>query len=503
MISMAQDNGCWRMTPDTLSFNIAIAALAQGKERDSGSRAETLLYKMEDLSKTFGWDCAPDRISFNSVINNWASSKSPGAAERAVEIMDHMIKRQEAGLSLVCVDDVTFSVVLKALAKSKDRNSIDRAEVVFERYRKGVEEGRWGLSHNALTWNSMINCYAKSMRRDAGNKALELFESMKSNAGKTNWERCFVDKYTYTSLIDAIAKEESYEASEKAIALLEEVEKKYQETESILFEPNILLYTAVVNAIGRSHKDPERAQKIVDRVERQYFEEAKNRAIRPDVLFYNALINAYGWSDIDGKSMKSFKVFQHMCNLFQSGELSDAKPDIISYNSVLNACAHERVKSQSESDEIMKIVTELYEDVCVTTKGRRFARPNQNTYVQVLIAISNHLPSNSEKTVFLGEAVFFRCAEDGLVCTQIITILNQILPKSRFQAIMGDSLNKELHNAGKLKFDMSKLPWEWTVHVRGKGKQFTPTASRKVKRGFQVTKNVLSKMPRQRTHAYQ
>jgi hypothetical protein len=502
MISMAQNDGRWRMIPDTISFNIAIAALAQGNERDSGSRAETLLYKMEHLSNAAGWDCAPDRISFNSVINNWASSKLPGAADRAVEIMDHMINRYESGISTVCVDDVTFSVVLKALAKSNDKDAIDRAEEIFEKYRKAVEKRKWGLSHNALTWNSMINCYAKSMRRDAGTKAMELFETMRSNAGKPEWERCFVDTYTYTSLIDALAKDETFEASEKAIGLLEEIEKTYQETENSLLEPNILLYTAVVNAIGRSHKDPYRAQAIVDRVERRYLQEPKGRVPRPDVFFYNALINAYGWSVMEGKSTKSFEVLQHMCDLFQSGVLLDAKPDVISYNSVVNAFAHEHTKSQTESDRIMKLVIELYEDLTSASRGRGFARPNQKTYVQVLMAISNHMPANSDKKKLVGEAVFFKCAEDGLVFTQTITVLDRILPKSRFQAIMGDSLDKELHIGGKLRFDMTKLPWEWTVNVRAKSKEFPPTTSRKVKRSFQVTKNVLSKMPRQQTKAY-
>jgi hypothetical protein len=319
---------------------------------------------------------------------------------------------------------------------------------------------------------------------------------MKSKAGMSEWERCFVDSYTYTSVIDTIAKEETYEASEQAIGLLEEIEKTYDETENLLLEPNILLYTAVVNAIGRSHKDPDRAQTIVDRVERRYLQEAKGRSPKPDVLFYNALINAYGWSDIEGKSTKCFEVLQHMCDLFQSGDLSDAKPDIISYNSVLNACAHEQTKSQSKSDEIMKLVTALYENLISARNGRGFAKPNQNTYVQVLIAISNHMPANSDKKSLMGEAVFYKCAEDGLVYPQTITVLDRMLPRSRFQAILGDSLDQELHIAGKLRFDLTKLPGDWTANVRGKGKQFQPTTSWKVKRRFQVTKNVVSKMPR-------
>lgn len=501
MISMAMDDGRARMTPDTVSFNIAIAALAQGKERDSGSRAEALMYKMENLRGAAGWDCAPDQITYNCVINNWASSRSPGAAERATEILNHMIHRNEAGVSNVTISDVTYSVVLKALAKSNDRNALDHAEEVFEGYRKAVDDGKWGLSHYAITWNAMINCYAKSRRPDSGKKAMELFETMKANVGKPGWEFCFVDKYTYTSLIDAIAKEESYESSERAIQLLEEIEKTYQETGDILFEPNILLYTAVVNAIGRSHKDPHRAQSIVDRVESQYLHRTNDRSPRPDVLFYNALINAYGWSDMDGRSKKSFEVLHHMIDLSKSGGLPDAKPDIISYNSVLNACAYEKTKSQSESDEIMTIVTDIYEDLTSNRRGRGFANPIPQTFVQVLIAISNHMPDGSDKKSLMGEAVFYKCAEDGYVFSQIITVLDQILPRSKFQAIMGDSLDQELHDAGKLSFDPTKLPLHWTAKAQGKGKHFPSTASRKRRRDFQVTKNVLSKMPRQQTTA--
>jgi PPR repeat len=502
MIATAQNEERWRMTPDTVSFNIAISALAQGKERDSGSRSEALLFKMENLSSELGWECTSDNISFNSVINNWASSRSPGAAQRAMEIMDHMIRRYDRGVSSVTPDDITYSVVLKALSKSKHKHAIDQAEELFEDYRDAVEAGKWDLTHSALTWNSMINCYAKSRRQDAGQKAMELYKTMKSHAGKPGWERCNVDTYTYTSLIDAISKDESFESSEEAIRLLKEIEKSYAETNDQLFEPNILLYTAVVNAIGRSHKDPERAQKIVDRVESTYLQSVNTdqRPPTPDVSFYNALINAYGWSDMTGRSHKSFQVLQHMIDLSKGRDLPRARPDIISYNSVLNACAYEKTTSQADSDEIMKIVIEIFENLTSNTKRRGSPRPQPKTYTQVLIAISNHMPSDSEKKALLAEAVFFKCAEDGLVNPQVVMVLDGILPKSRFQDIMGDALNKELHDSGKLGFDLKNLPLEWTKNSRERG---PPNQSLKTKDGFQVTKNVQSKLSKEKAKAYQ
>lgn len=500
MITTAQnEKGRWRLAPDTISFNIAIAALAQGKDRDSGSRAEALLFKMEELHSSRGWDCAPDRISFNSVINNWASSRSPGAAQRATEIVDHMIKRYEAGVSAVLPDDVTYSVRLKALSKSRDEDAIFQAEDLFQEYREAVEERKWGMTHSALTWNSMINCFAKSRRPDSGRKARDLFDTMKENADTPGWERCAVDTYTYTSLIDAIAKAESYEASEEAIELLEEIEERYAQTGNQLLELNILLYTTVVNAIGRSHKDPDRAQKIVDRVETAYLksvEQGGRRPPKPDVLFYNALINAYGWSDMSGRSQRSFAVLQHMMELHRSGDLRDARPDVISYNSVLNACAHERASSQAERDGVMKIVTRLYEDLTSRQNG-----PNKSTYTQVLIAISNHMPPTDGKKALMGEAVFFQCAEDGLVHPKIIFAIEKILPKHKFQEIMGEALNREFHNSGTLRFDLAKLPWQWTTNAKDNTRHpFSSTASRKRRNGYEVTKNNLWKVPN--TKAY-
>ncbi|KAG7362237.1 PPR: pentatricopeptide repeat domain containing protein [Nitzschia inconspicua] len=505
MISMARNDNRLRLTPTTVSFNIAIAALAQGKERDSGSRAEALLFKMEDLNSSHGWDCAPDLISFNSVINNWASSRSPNAAQRVTEIMKHMIKRYEIGASTVSPDNATYSVILKALAKSRDKYAINQAEEIFQEYRDGVESGKWGLFHSALTWNSMIHCYAKSRRPDAGKKALRLFKTMRANHGKPGWELCCADTYTYTSVIDAIAKDESMEASQEAIRLLEEIEEVYAETNDQLVEPNILLYTAVVNAVGRSHKEPDRAQKIVDRLETKYLqfiETGGRRSPKPDTLFYNALINAYGWSDVKSRSKKSFAVLQHMIHLYQSGDLREAKPDIISYNSVLNACAHESTETQAERDEIMKIVTEIYEDLTSRTKGCGFARPKQTTYAQVLMAISNHMPSDDDKKALMGEAVFFKCAEDGLVYPQVVFMIHQILPKARFREIMGEAINMELYDAGKLGFDVTRLPWEWTVNAQEYGKKPTATSRRKTN-DFQENKKAIRKTPtKQQTEAY-
>ena len=306
-----------------------------------------------------------------------------------------------------------FFSVLKAWARSRDRKATHRAEAIFEEYQKGCEVGKWGLSHNSLTYNSMINCYAKSKYPEAGKRATELFNKMKANSVKKGWELCFVDIYTYTSLIDAISKQESYDSSELAISLLQEVEDSFKETGDKRLQPNVRLYTSVVNAIGRSHKDPNRAQDIVNRLESSYLEEPTQWENKPDVVLYNALINAYGWSDIEGRSRKCFEILNHMVSLHQSGKLSDAKPDTVSINSVLNACAYEKTNNtQSKSDDIMKTAVETFE---LLNNSSKYGKPDPSTYVQVLIAITNHMAKDDDKRDAMAEAIFLKCAANGLI----------------------------------------------------------------------------------------
>ncbi len=372
--------------------------------------------------------------------------------------------------------------VLKACARSRDSDAINRAEAVFFEYQEACESEKSELSHNAFAYNSMINCYAKSNHPDAGERAVNLFETMKSNLGKPGWELCFLDVYTYTSLIDVISKKESYEASEQAISLLEEVEESFAKTGDFRFQPNIRLYTSVVKAIARSHKIPDRAKAILERVE-----SSTDKEVKPDVVFYNAMINAYGWSDVEGRSQKSFDILKHMISLSESGKLPDAKPDTVSFNSVLNACAHERTKDRTVSDDIMKIVVETFE---LLNTSSEYGRPDQRTYVQVLDSIATHMSADVEKQTLMAEATFLQCASNGLVGPFIIPKLFATVPRSRFESLMG-SASKGKGN--QLKFDVSELPAKWTTNaMNNNSRNGRRSRSRRNQNNFQVTKNVLS-----------
>jgi pentatricopeptide repeat protein len=482
------------MEPITSTFNIVINAIARDRHYNAGVRAEQLLYKMEELSANGGL-CAPDEISFNAVMNCWAESNNREAALRATAILDHMEKRYDAGLTEIHPDHVTFNTVLKSWSRSKDWEALAHAEKVFDKYKQAIAEKKWDIYPSALTYNTMIRCYVQNKSPRATDQALKLFQEMRTNSGKPGWELCFVDIYTYCFLIEAFANQGTFEASRQAISLMEEVEKKYEETEDPKFQPNIQLYTNVLKAIARSRKEPERSQKIVDRLEASHLEGKTQWQSRPDVWLYNSLINAYGWSDVKGKSKKCFTILQHMIDLYESKTILDAKPDLVTFNSVLNACVFEVPSTDCSHEDVMKIAVETFELLTAkddSSKERgRFGKPDHHTYAQMLMVITNHLPEEDEKRISLAEALFFQCAEDGLVTERSIVKLEAALPKPNFEKILGSALiaDKDRVDGQEQRFDMNLLPQKWTANVEENPRRRAKTSrSRRRDNSFQVTK---------------
>lgn len=214
----------------------------------------------------------------------------------------------------------------------------------------------------------------------------------------------------------------------------------------------------VVHAIARSRTDPERAEEIVNRIERLY--ELGDRDVQPDCVCYDSLINAFGWSDRKGKSLKCYSIYQKMLDLYQSRRNVFAKPDIITCNSVLNACAYEAVDTEQERAAIMDVVVKTLEDF--QSRAPKFGWPNHVTYANTLQAIDKHV-ADPQKRAELAEVTFWQCCKHGHVSVPVVTSLYRAcLPLSwqRFANLMSDAIqsgeNEPLH------FNWRRLPREWT-----------------------------------------
>lgn len=208
----------------------------------------------------------------------------------------------------------------------------------------------------------------------------------------------------------------------------------------------------------------------------------------PDVVCYNAVINAYGWSHISGKASKCYSILQRMIAKAESGHSFLATPDIITCNSVLNACAFDKAKTQAEKEVIVKIAVDTLETFQQSIP--RYGYPDDVTYSQVLYTITNQMATGEERDS-LAEATFWQCCQAGHVNAKVVNALEQLLPWSRFSALMGSALKSQ--QGEKAAFNLSLFPRSWTRHAMKRKIGDGSKASRKRDRGFKVTNQAMKK----------
>jgi hypothetical protein len=218
----------------------------------------------------------------------------------------------------------------------------------------------------------------------------------------------------------------------------------------------------VIHDIARSRSDPERAERIVRRMEQQGGggDKAWDPSLLPDVVCYDALINAYGWSRVPGRSRKCYDIFQAMLESYRSGSNDLAKPDIITCNSVLNAVAFEPARTSEDRMERMRLTVDAFE----TFQGSApdFGWPNHLTYAHMLLSIANHMDANDARRAELAQATFWKCCASGHVSVLVVTQLHRALPWDRFRSVMGDDALFSSSDSEKLGFNLRKLPSSWT-----------------------------------------
>ena len=508
-------SGRTELQPNATSFNTVINTLARSKERKREQKAESLLEWMESLSATHPElrdVCAPDTRSYNAVLNCHARSRHRLAAPRA----EALLRRMELD-GRVRPDRASYHTVLTAWSKSPQRDAPVRAGQVLQRMEASYRAGNKASRPTAMSRNILIHVWARHPDEAAASAVLRIFGDMQELAQEEGRSDCRPDVFTYTSLIDVLAKQS--DQSELAIQLLEELEEMYERTRDTNLKPNIRSYTSVssdvvryafsvaeswfsllmllsillfallfstlralaqvIHAISRSRSRPERAQEIVDRLERRHA--AGESDVRPDVVCYDALINAYGWSsDTKGRTLQCYAIYQKMRSLYEEGKNVEAQPDIITCNSILNAAAYENVDDDHQKEVILRLVVRTLEDF--QSRAPEFGWPNHITYANVLLAILRHATDAAQRAE-LAENVFWQCAQSGHVSVLVLTNLHKVLPFERFAQILGKAVlsggaDEPLH------FNFRMLPDEWTRYAPSpKQRRDSPSQKRHSRNG--------------------
>jgi hypothetical protein len=88
------------LSPNTVTYNAILNAVAVGNRADSALRAEDIVRRMKQRHEENGDDCDPDVYSYQSLIQAWSRTLLPGAPQRAEQILRFLDDESEQNKKL-------------------------------------------------------------------------------------------------------------------------------------------------------------------------------------------------------------------------------------------------------------------------------------------------------------------------------------------------------------------------------------------------------------------
>jgi len=328
--------------PTTVLFNNVINAHA---ECGAGIRAMTLLMLMEDIStRDDGTTVSPNLITYNSVLKAIAKSIEEGAVNRAERLLQKMENSR-----IIQPDIISYNTFIDIIARSGGKGSGRKAEEVFMKLKE------LGLKANSATITSVINAWTQSGDKNSFRRSEDLLCClMDQSLDSPKTVEIFPDTSIYNALIKCACINVSTEKALEILSYMEASGKNH-------IRPNQISYSTIIDSIacdGKPNADScYRALEILDRMITRYNQGFLD--VRPNCITYSTVIKCFAKSNVLDKAQKAFEILKRMEEDFRSGNTS-ARPSIISYNSVLNACAY---SNKTFAEDAFRIACLIFDDI--------------------------------------------------------------------------------------------------------------------------------------------
>jgi len=453
--------------PDVRSYSKVINAISRSGRIDAGEMAEAILDRMEfrchseeaEFEAEMGLlnDARPNGYTYTGVIEAYGRSGSPDAAPRAEALVERMETLRAAGDPDVKPTARSWNSVINAWAQSGEIDAAQRAEDCLDRMEElAVLTGNDDVRPNSYNYNSVINAWANANSREVGaaGRAEAILERMERLHREEQDEDVKPRTATYNAIIDAWAKSGDPDAAQRAELLLAHMTDLYESGHNPDAKPNVRSFNSVLNAWAKC-RDPEaplRATDVLQRMEELSSMGGDWEDLSPDATSFSTAINAYARSQVAGKAQEAYGLFQHMVELYEFTGNRNLRPNAVVYNSVLNACAF-TMGEMDEQNRAMEIASSMFKGLDASPYGK----PDQITYGTYLKVIAYQMPDNVARTRIV-EAVFRRCARDGMVGDFVLRMLREV-------AQDGESFERMTGKIDDEDFSLSDLPIEWTGNV--------------------------------------
>jgi pentatricopeptide repeat protein len=271
-----------------------------------------------------GWGITQTKPHF--LETRLAVSTSPAAAENEVEgdIDDDDVEDEEYDYEELLSKKEKWIQDLERLAhaSSEDRNAVAQAQGIFDEmfdaYVTTEESAMWPTDN---IYNLLIETHAYSKAEDGGDEAENILSRMEDDSvefiARPNLE-------TYLKVMDAWAMRKN---PEKAQAILERLEKRYSETDDESLKPAVEAYNKLIKAHGMVG-DVEKAESIL----RDLLE--NDAELKANYKSWIHTMKAY--APLKDGTEKVQSLFDEMLKAYRMGE-EEYKPTTEAYNVLIRS----------------------------------------------------------------------------------------------------------------------------------------------------------------------
>jgi Pentatricopeptide repeat domain len=270
-------------------FNIAMDGWTKSQRHDAPQRIQKLMRYMQDLrsSRQELTNLVPDVISMSSLCLAWAKSRSPDAATKANAILEYMEQQN------LRPNTITYNAVLLAHVHSPHRDKALYVERILSRMKHRFEiDGHEECRPDICSYQSLIAAWSRTRLSGTPHQAEEvlMFLNTESRLGKVHLTpNC----HCYVATIHAWSHSEERNKSQRAYELLCHMKDLYIQTQNQDLKPNVVAYTAVLNACALPIDKAEResslslAIQVMDQMKLDGYD-------RPNFLTYSAFLHVLG-----------------------------------------------------------------------------------------------------------------------------------------------------------------------------------------------------------------
>jgi len=109
-------------------------------------------------------DISPDIVSYSVALDSISRSANPGSMDTALMLLNDMEDRAKKGASYLKPNAIVYTKVINAIWKSGHDDAGGLAEKILDKMEERCREGDFTSNPDSYAYTSVINCWGRSVR---------------------------------------------------------------------------------------------------------------------------------------------------------------------------------------------------------------------------------------------------------------------------------------------------------------------------------------------------